>query len=264
MGISRLFSFQTELSHLEYASCGPRGDLVKGGSFLDLASCVGLETGKFSESGFLETYLTEAFEYAHRMDIPERERWPNFVAQTIRNIRALQTIYTSTLKPGELVEIVSLITTELFEYLRRHPDTIYQISPRQFEVLVAEILSSYGWQVQLTPTTKDGGYDIFAVSKEGPRGVRTSWIIECKRYERENKVGVEIVRALYGIKSNLKVANALLATTSFFTKGASQFKASRYDIELKDYPYLIEWINEYSPNPNGKLYLKNNRLILPS
>lgn len=241
----------------------PKGELVRAGSFLDLASCLGLETARFSNPDFLESYLTMAFEYAHRIKIPEKKRWPNFVAQTIRNIKALQSIYASALEPGESKEIISIITTELVEYLKRHPETLYQIRPRQFEVLVAEILSSYDWEVQLTPVAKDGGYDIFAISKERPHGVKTSWIIECKKYARENKVGVAIVRQLYAVKSNLKVANALLATTSFFTKGAIQFKASRYDIELKDYPGLLEWINEYSPNPEGKLYLKKDRLIIP-
>ena len=83
-------------------------------------------------------------------------------------------------------------------------------------------------------------------------------------YAPENKVGVNIVRALYGVKSNRKVANALLATSSYYTKGAKDFKASRYDIEMKDYNDILEWIKQYKPNPDGKLYLKDNGLILPN
>jgi len=140
---------------------------------------------------------------------------------------------------------------------------MYQIRPRQFEELIAEILASYKWEVQLTPAIKDGGYDIFAISKDISSGVKTSWIIECKKYAPENKVGVDIVRALYGVKSDLKIANALLATTSYFTKGVKEFKESRYDIELKDYHDIIEWINQYRPNPNGRLYIKDKKLIVP-
>lgn len=29
-------------------------------------------------------------------------------------------------------------------------------------------------------------------------------------------------------------------------------KASRYDFHLKDYEGVLEWINEYKPNPNGR------------
>jgi len=56
----------------------------------------------------------------------------------------------------------------------------------------------------------------------------------------------------------------LIATTSYFTKNANDFKASRYDIELKDYEAILKWINQYRPNPNGKLYIKNNQLIIPN
>ena len=72
-----------------------------------------------------------------------------------------------------------------------------------------------------------------------------------------------IVRALFGVKTNMTVAGGMLATTSYFTRGAKEFKASRYDLELKDYEGILEWINEYRPNPNGRLYLRDNRLIVP-
>lgn len=165
--------------------------------------------------------------------------------------------------PNQLTKIINVVTVELIDYLKKHPEALYEIKPRQFEELIAEILASYGWQIQLTPPTKDGGYDIFAISKDISTGVKTSWIIECKKYSPQNKVSVDIIRALYGIKSNLRVANALIATTSYFTKGAHDFKASRYDIELKDYEAILEWINQYHPNPNGKLYIKNKQIIIP-
>ena len=70
-------------------------------------------------------------------------------------------------------------------------------------------------------------------------------------------------RSLFFVKGELKAANALLATTSYFTKGVKDYKASRYDLELKDFEGVIEWINEYKPNPGGKLYVKDSKLILP-
>lgn len=234
------------------------------GSFLDLASCIGLEAAIFSEPGFLQDYLIRAFEYAHRSDTFEAENWPEFLERSIKKIRNLRSLYADQLLPRQLIDVVSVITSELINYLKKHPKALYQIKSRQFEELIAEILASYGWQVQLTPPIKDGGYDIFAISKDIQADVETSWIIECKKYAPQNKVEVDIVRALYGVKSDLKVANALLATTSYFTKGVKDFKASRYDIELKDYYNILEWINQYRPNPDGKLYIKNNRLIIPN
>lgn len=239
------------------------GQSIGASSFLGLSTCYGLDTATFSESYFLEDYLTRAFEYVHKPGIPEAKDWPVFLEYSIRNIKALCTLYADKQPPKQLIEVIHTITAELIKYLKKHPKAMYQLKPRQFEELIAEILASYKWDVQLTPPIKDGGYDIFAISKDIKPGMESSWIIECKKYRSENKVGVDIVRALYGVKSDLKVANALLATTSYFTKGAKDFKASRYDIELKDYLSILEWINQYRPNPNGKLYIKDNKLILP-
>ncbi len=75
---------------------------------------------------------------------------------------------------------------------------------------------------------------------------------------------MDIIRALFGVKLDLKIANAMLATTSYFTKGANDYKSSRYDLELRDYEGILEWLNEYRPHENGRLYLKDNRWVLPS
>jgi HJR/Mrr/RecB family endonuclease len=170
-------------------------------------------------------------------------------------------LYDTDEPPSPLVEVIHLVSDELIRYLQKRPADIYSISPRQFEELVAELLASFGCEVQLTASTKDGGYDIFAVSKD-ISGMKTSWIIECKKYAADRKVGIEIARALYSVKTDLKVANAVLATTTHFTKGVKNFKASRYDFELRDYQGILEWINCYRPNPGGHLYLKDRQLIV--
>jgi restriction endonuclease Mrr len=163
-----------------------------------------------------------------------------------------------------LVKTVQLITNELIEYLKKHPKALYTIRPRQFEELIAEILASFGWQVKLTPQTRDGGYDIYAINKGDSSELRNSWIIECKKNSAKNKVGLDIVRKLYGLRTEMNVGGALLATTSYFSEDAKAYKASRYDLKLRDYESILEWINQYRPNPKGKLYLKDNRLIVPS
>ena len=129
--------------------------------------------------------------------------------------------------------------------------------------LIAEILASYGWDIRLTPSTHDGGYDLFAITKDISGKVKTSWLIECKKYGPNNKVGIDLVRGLFHIKMEMKAANVMLATTSWFSRDVHLFKASRYDLELKDYEGILEWINEYHPNPDGKLYIKDHQLKLP-
>jgi hypothetical protein len=121
------------------------------------------------------------------------------------------------------------------------------ITPREFEEVVAELLASFGWDISLTSPTRDGGFDVLAVSKEGPR-LESTWIVECKRYEHpRNKVTVETVRGLYGVKSSMGVSNALVVTTSSFTRDAEDFARLKYDLQLADRDVLLEWVKSYSP-----------------
>jgi hypothetical protein len=231
--------------------------------FLGLCFSQGLETAKFSNATFLRDYLSKAFEYAHKPYIREKLGLPDFLDDAISKINAMRSLYVDQQPPKQLIKVVGIITTELINYLKKHPRAMYEIKPRQFEELIAEILASYGWQVNLTPATRDGGYDIYAISPVSGKET-TSWIIECKKNSPNRKVGIDIVRALYGLRTDLKVANALLATTSYFSRDVYAYKASRYDLKLKDYGNILEWINDYRPNPDGKLYIKDNKLILPN
>jgi TIR domain/Restriction endonuclease len=117
------------------------------------------------------------------------------------------------------------------------------LTGREFEELVASILESFGWQVSLTLPTRDGGYDILAIQTEAP-GLEVSWIIECKHYAQEHRVGVEIVRGLYGVRDYLSIANAAVVTSSYFTKGALEFAKDRKAIKLIDRSQLLAWISK--------------------
>jgi len=155
------------------------------------------------------------------------------------------------------------LNEELVNYIKQKPYSLFDFPPRKFEELIAGILKNLGWQVDLTQQSKDGGYDIFAVSKD-ISGVSTAWVVECKRYARNRKVGIEIARSLYGTRVVQNGANALLVTTSSFTKGVRDYKASRYNMELRDYHGVLDWINTYRPNPKGSILVKNKKLVMPN
>ena len=126
---------------------------------------------------------------------------------------------------------------------------IYKISSREFEEIIAEIFRENGFDVDLTKKTRDGGKDIIAIHKSS-MGIDTCYLIECKKYAPNNKVGVGIVRTLYGVHSSLDGANkSIIATTSSFTSGAKQFAndclRSKWHMDLKDHNDVLKWINAY-------------------
>lgn len=238
-------------------------------SFLELAMARNLEKVHSSSQPYVRNYLSKVFEYLHRPSIAEQNgskliRGGTFEYFTglLEKIRAIRSLFQTEDPPQNLIDVVGHITEELIRHLQRKPEALYSIRPRQFEEIIAEILKTYGWEVHLTPATRDGGYDLFAISKD-ISGITSSWIIECKKYARTRKVGVEIARAVYGVKTDLRVSGAMLATTSRFTRGVYDFKSSKYDFELRDYEGVLEWINEYRPNKNGRILVREGRLLLP-
>jgi|HubBroStandDraft_6_1064221.scaffolds.fasta_scaffold1082890_1 hypothetical protein len=120
-------------------------------------------------------------------------------------------------------------------------ETLLQMGSREFEQLVAEIWKRFGYEVELTKATRDGGYDVVAV-KQG-KEMASRILIECKRYDLRNPVGVSIVRELYGVKTAQKATKAILATTSYLTDPATEFIDDHYwELEAKDHEGIVEWV----------------------
>lgn len=107
---------------------------------------------------------------------------------------------------------------EQIEAVLLQPATIHQVSPRRFEELVAFGLERTGFdEVRLTPQTRDGGFDIEAFRY---RPTRERLLVECKRYAASRKVGRPTLDALLGVLHREKANQALLATTSSFSREA--------------------------------------------
>lgn len=87
---------------------------------------------------------------------------------------------------------------ELITALKADDQLLGEITPRQFEEIVAEVFKSKGYEVDLTKRTRDGGKDIIAIHTD-TLGIRNKYFIECKCYSESNKISVDVVRALYGV-----------------------------------------------------------------
>jgi hypothetical protein len=105
-------------------------------------------------------------------------------------------------------EIVLELSDRLLHALGQDPALLRGIDARMFEELIAEIFRKFHMEVQLTKRTRDGGVDILAF--EDTKYTRNQYIIECKHYSPERKVGLEIVQRLYGVKADLRATKAFL------------------------------------------------------
>jgi HJR/Mrr/RecB family endonuclease len=148
-------------------------------------------------------------------------------------------------EPSDLLQF-SKSVSGLMPILQNHPDLVTDITPRQFEEVIAEIFKSKGFEVKLTKRTRDGGKDIIAILTDA-LGVKNKYFIECKHNSKDNKVGVGLVRTLYGVKNTKDGPNkVILVTTSTFSIDAKKFvkneTASKWDITLADYDEIIKWL----------------------
>lgn len=147
-------------------------------------------------------------------------------------------------KENEIITDLSRSVSALILAAAKRPEVLHEITPREFEELIAEILSKNGFMVELTQRTRDGGKDIVAFSSI--LGIRSKYIIECKRYAPNRPVGVSLVRNLYGVQLQEGANKSILATTSRFTADAIDFASKRdvsqWAMDLKDYKDIISWI----------------------
>lgn len=142
-----------------------------------------------------------------------------------------------------ILNVSDLIDRRLVDYFTRYPEEMKAMDRRKFEELIAEIFSGFGYEVELTKQTRDGGRDIIAVRQ---REVHTRYLIECKRPEPRTPIGVRPVRELFGVKTDEKATKAILATTAFFTQDALLFfDRNRWELEPRDFDGVIEWLEMY-------------------
>lgn len=142
-----------------------------------------------------------------------------------------------------IITVSDLIGRKLVDYFARHPEEMKLMDRRKFEELIAEIFDGFGYEVELTQQTRDGGRDIIAVRR---REVHTRYLIECKRPDPGTPIGIRPVRELFGVKTDEKATKAILATTAYFSRDALLFfDRNRWEMEPRDYDGIVEWLKMY-------------------
>ena len=124
-------------------------------------------------------------------------------------------------------------------------ERLFQLHPREFEKLIAELLYSKGFEVELTKQTRDNGYDILAL-KYMDDFSPVKYLVECKRFNPSRKVGVEIVRSFKEVISTEQANKGIIVTTSYFSSEAiKKQKETPLLLDYKNKDDIIEWVNNY-------------------
>ena len=116
------------------------------------------------------------------------------------------------------------------------------MSWQEFELLVGEFFRRRGFTVKETGGGgADGGVDL-VIAQGNDR-----YVVQCKQW-RAQRVGVSVVRELYGVMTAQGAAGGFVVTSGAFTEEARRFAEGR-EIELVACDQLLAIIREQYPHP---------------
>lgn len=97
-------------------------------------------------------------------------------------------------------------------------NSLNQMSWQEFEQLSHEIFRQRGYWVTETPSGADGGVDLVLEKN----GLKT--FVQCKQWKVQ-KVGVKVIRELYGVMALKDVKSGIVITSGEYTAEAKDFAA---------------------------------------
>lgn len=146
--------------------------------------------------------------------------------------------------PSTQIEIVRFSPSiALINEFRLRTTNLDQLSWRQFEILISQLLESDGYEIELMSGTKDGGVDVVAYKDLGEAGLfKTIW--QAKKYRISRKIGIETIRELADVRSEHNASKAFIVTSSFLTAGAlARVDRDKYILGKVDRDDLESWIH---------------------
>jgi restriction system protein len=177
--------------------------------------------------------------------------WPQEAEQVLSAYLIAHCQFLPEARMDGLGDAHRIIRRRYFEHCLPVKEALLNLSPRDFEFLVAHLYRKQDYKITLTPRSKDGGIDIVA-EKLTSRGNETLHI-ECKRYT--GNIGVKIVREILGTLIVGKASRAVIVASSGFTKTARKEAEISRRIELIDVKELdadfrkhinVNWVEEIS------------------
>lgn len=166
-------------------------------------------------------------------------RHPDLALDPLVTVAAMagQYLLPGLLGIGALISIARRIRRNwLFRKALNDPEAVSEgMDWQQFERLVGEVFRRQGYTVEETGAAgPDGGIDL--ILRKG----RKRFLVQCKQW-RALKVGVKVVRELYGVVAAQGAAGGFVVTSGDFTEDARQFAAS-CKLTLIDGETLNYWI----------------------
>jgi hypothetical protein len=141
----------------------------------------------------------------------------------------------------KIITEIKLTEKDLIRLVKGKPESIFKLTTREFEEMVAELYRRNGYEVVLTKETRDGGKD-FIISNKSLLGNQLIYG-ECKRHRPENPVSISILRELHSTIITDNATGGILVTSSYFSPDAKKFAENiKHQMNLVDFVALNKMI----------------------
>lgn len=142
------------------------------------------------------------------------------------------------LRNAEAIRIRSLKMTKIKE--------LQDVSPREFENIIALLFKNLGYEVKQTPYTNDGGKDAIAWMNG------KKYVIECKRYAENAAIGRPMVQKFHSALIDEKAVGGYFVTTSKFAQTAIDY-GKKHNLTLIDGNSLENLFSKAYPEYNESI-----------
>lgn len=134
---------------------------------------------------------------------------------------------------------------------------IREMSPREFEVFVAELYKCLGYTVEVTAESCDGGKDVILYDDDG-----NVTYVECKHYSESNFVGREICQKLLGAVAIDGADNGIIICTGMFNKNAWEVYCKVDNLELIDINGIMSIIKQIEVYQLPRIFMRTLQLSI--
>lgn len=170
--------------------------------------------------------------HIHDKNLPEQDQEEEIQASQKILSEILLPESKKIITPDSPIITVAPINDEVLCYLKENPEEWFKLTGGQFEMVMQEIYSRLGYQVERTKATRDGGKDLIIRKNESVGDL--IYYVECKKYAPNRPIGVGIVREFKCTIDTDSVNGGIIATTSHFAKGARDFILNNnFDCKVK-------------------------------
>lgn len=147
--------------------------------------------------------------------------------------------------------VVRTLAEKLCELVAKEPLALQQIEWRHLEYVIATALEKIGFQIELTPPSKDGGKDVVATCKV--QGQKYVFYVEIKHWRSGKRVGSKMIFDFLEVNVLEQTAGGLFISSSGFMQTIySQIaEISRQCIRLGDSDKIVSLCQHFVRKQKG-------------